>query len=140
MSNRIFYFAVGMISLIIGSSAYVIFRDNTYLSLFISEIFSIKIPWNNLDSPLYGFVSYYLPDLLWALSLCCGLFAIFYPNRKMMFFSAITTFLYGMIWEILQYYGFTSGTGDIYDVIMYLTACIIAVTIYEKKEKTHEKN
>lgn len=140
MSNRVFCFVTGLISLIIGCSLYVFFRSNTYISLLVSKIFSFKTILDGFDNSLYRFVSFYLPDFLWGLSLCFGLLGIYCPNRKMVFFLALIPFFYGLIWELLQYYKITKGTGDIYDVIMYLNACCIAVTIYEKRRMRNEKD
>lgn len=137
MSNRIVYFIIGTISLIIGGSFYVIFRENSYISHFFSEIYFIREARNYLSHPCFTAISWYLPDFLWAFSLCCGLFSIFEESIKTALFISAIVLLYSMLWEFLQYIRTVEGTADILDIVTYLFAILTALLIYyiRRKEK-----
>ncbi len=129
MSRRTFNMIMGAVSICIGGIIYIIFRPNAYISLWIGlgDIFKNEIiTW---IKP----ISFFLPDFLWAFSLCCFLNALF--EKRDTYLCAIVTFLIGTAWEILQRLGILNGTGDFFDILMYLSALVL-VTVINLKEKS----
>ncbi len=129
MKKRNVYIIFCIISLCIGGGLYVIFRPNTYIADFVrsllpvSEALFLKAESINCD-----LVKYYLPDFIWALSLNCGLNAIF-NTKKAVFINGGVVFGIGVLWELAQYVGITSGTGDLIDVAMYTLAILTILTL-----------
>lgn len=122
-ATRFFFSASALLT---GGILYVLFRNNTYISQFVERFVEINWLHEQLYTKKIGFLKYYLPDFLWAFALCFALIAIF---DKKTFICAATSFVYGLLWEFLQYMDIIDGTGDIYDIIMYLTASVTAVMI-----------
>lgn len=123
--NRILLFTfIGIFSLFLGVLIYWLFRENTYISKFIS---------NRIDSTFLkqhfwifnnNFFKHYFVDYLWALSLSCGLHIIFLPQVKLSLILTLIVFLFGLMFELVQFLGYITGTGDIIDIISYLLAGI----------------
>ena len=109
----------GVISLMLGGMIYVFYRPNTYVFNFFREIPLPRQSFLFLDVP---WIKYYFADYLWAYSLCCGLHLIFQPQRTGSFLLAGITVLFGSTFEFLQYAGVLSGTGDLWDVLMFILA------------------
>ena len=95
------------------------FREHTYINSFFGLQ---KI--SSRDSLLLDAISFYLPDFLWAYSLTFML-ALFCEHRL----SGVISSLFGVVWEIMQRIGAVSGTFDMIDILMYITASMFAVLI-----------
>ncbi len=123
-------------ALITGAAIYVLFRTNAYISKwfdcvdFIGTLRTIAVGYTN------GFIKFYLPDFLWCFALCCGMQAIYLPGRRGMVICALVAFSCGTLWELLQWGGAVSGTGDFWDILMYLSGSILSILINIKGEKT----
>ena len=131
MNKRKIYIVLCILSVSLGGGIYIIFRPNTYVSEIFVSIF--PLPQNTIDFFSYfncNFVKYYFPDYLWAFSLVCGFNTIFSSHKKI-FHCAIAVLLMGILCEILQLSGIVTGTGDLIDVLMYLTA-VCSVVLIEK--------
>lgn len=139
MSNRLFYAVLCITSLFLGGILYLLFRENTYISLPFEESSILLNVRNKVSFLENGFLKYYFPDLLWAFSLCFGLCWIFDPKIGGNIVCATISFIYGSMWEILQGLGVIGGTGDLADVVIYLVANIFAITIIIKRRKKNEK-
>ena len=116
---------------------YLIFRENTYVTRWFEGFVDLREIRNIFLSFDSSGLRHYIPDFLWAFSLCSALNVLF----NNFFINASIALICGVVWEMLQRLGAVSGTGDVIDVIMYLTACVMAVTInkYFFKEKKNEK-
>ena len=126
--DRMTFGILSFASLISGALLYLFFRENTYLSRIISSFIDISKTQKAAAFLSCDLTMYYLPDYLWALSLCLGLCCVIYhPARTKA--SAIITIAAGVLWEIFQYTDIVFGTGDIHDIILYLAASFTAVTI-----------
>lgn len=106
-------------ALLIGVAIYIFFREHTYINSFFGLQ---KI--SSRDSLLLDAISFYLPDFLWAYSLTFML-ALFCEHRL----SGVISSLFGVVWEIMQRIGAVSGTFDMIDILMYITASMFAVLI-----------
>ena len=125
MTHRIKMIWLSLISLSLGGIIYIFSRPNVYISKIIIDMLNIGEDCSFVP-PV---ISFYVPDFLWASALCSGLFAA-YPLRTKngWIWGAVTT-LYGIVWEILQFFMIVSGTADIVDVLLYLTAAVVVVMI-----------
>ncbi len=132
MSNRMFFCFIGSSSLFIGGSIYVLCRQHSYITILLQNFISFNISFF-ANSILLRNISYYIPDFLWAFGLCCGLFAILGNNLRIALVCSVITFIYGTIWELLQHISVVNGTFDFWDILMYLTASILATTLYYKR-------
>ena len=135
MSKRKKNILFSLISLIVGSLLYILFRKNTYIGGILNGIENIYISRERYLFQVSDFFKFYLPDFLWGFSLGCGLIAIHNPRIKGVIICASYSFLCGLIWELLQYLEVLSGTGDIHDVIMYLLASVVCIIINLKETR-----
>lgn len=125
----------GMTALLLGALCYIFFREQTFLASYFTH-FPVVRELREILFPLSSaFFRYYFPDFLWAFSLSCGLYVIYVPNRKEMLICSSVAVVCGVTWECLQYCGAISGTGDFFDVLMYISAGIIHARI-NLKERT----
>ncbi len=134
-NKNLIFVTVGCISLLIGLLIYLIFRENTIVSRFVSSFVDLTILRNAFFWAENDFLKYYFADYLWALSLACGLHIIFVPKIKGSFLCAVTVLLFGAFFEIMQYFGIVNGTGDFLDVISYLLAALTVNIINLKRGK-----
>jgi hypothetical protein len=75
----------------------------------------------------HSIIKNYVPDALWAYALASSIFIIW--NRHVNYLWLSFVILFFVVYEILQYLHFTKGTGDVWDVVTYLTATFIAIII-----------
>ena len=139
MKKRNVYILLCIASLCIGGGLYVIFRPNTYVTDFARNLLPVsEALFSKLESINCDFIKYYLPDFVWAFSLNCGLNAIF-NTKKAVFINGGVVFGIGALWELAQYVGITSGTGDLIDAAMYtlavLTILILELIGYKKNKR-----
>lgn len=137
MSKRKKNIRFSLTALVVGCFLYVFFRENTYVGNMFDSIENIEKMRQMFSSQICDLCKFYLPDFLWGFSLSCGLIAIYVPGIKGIIICASVAFLCGCMWELLQYIGVLSGTGDIHDIIMYFLASAICIIINLKE--TREK-
>lgn len=131
MSRRMRNIVFAVTALLLGGALYVLFRGNTCVSILVRSI--LPVPQFPMSCP---FLSFYLPDFLWAFSLCCLLMAIHTPDSKGVVLCSVFGFSLGVLWELLQYAHITGGTGDIWDMAVYLLAAALSVLINLGGKKT----
>ena len=126
MNYKKIYTLNAVISVAAGGLIYLLFRPH---ALFLS--------WLSLDLPLarlsfFGdiFVRCYLADFLWCYALCFSMFRLHLPSKRNAVFISLCAFLFGCLWELLQYTGLALGTGDCFDCVAYAVGCMAAVCIY----------
>lgn len=122
--------------LLLGAAVYLLFRENTYLSLLFCKSAFLSNIRTVIHSVAGVYISFYLPDMLWAFSLCCGIQAIYLPKSGGI--AAAVAFVCGLIWELLQWIDVVSGTGDYWDILMYFLGSIFAIIINVRREKNEE--
>ncbi len=137
--ESIYYILVAFISLFMGFLLYVLFRPTTYISSYIFTYFPMLRTNYAFLFPRMRYFTYYLADFLWALSLSCGLHAIFLPKKRGSLYCTITVFLLGSSYELLQHLDVISGTGDIADIMLYVLGSGAVNIIYFTRRDTHEK-
>ncbi len=137
MKKRNIYIVLCILSLCIGGGLYVLFRPNTYVAEFVRGLLTFLSPvFSRLEAVNNDFLKYYFPDFLWAFSLNCGLNAIF-NTKKSHLINSVIVFVLSALWEMSQYLGIVSGTGDFIDVAMYFVA-VGVILIFEIIHKTKE--
>ena len=139
MSKRGRNLVLAVISLVLGSLLYVLFRSNTHLAKLCSCIPTVATAQLFFAGVHIPFLTVYLVDFLWGLSLCCGLLAIHDPGVKGKIVCAVAAFIWGCLWEMMQWLSVVGGTGDWLDVCMYFLAAFVGIII-NLKERKHEKN
>ena len=107
-------------SLLLGLLIYVFLRNNTWLH----KIFSLTSPILLHSSPFINFLRYYFVDALWAYALTM---ALTLPIGERWAAGAAAGF--GLFWEVMQGLNWVSGTADVADVLMYLSASVLAALI-----------
>jgi len=136
MSKRTFNIISGSAALIFGGILYILFRQDTSISMYFKRVAWIKSlidPASQMDCIL---LKYYLQDFLWALSLGCFLNAVIDSNRRIDCAGGIIALLCGCFWEIMQSVKIARGTGDILDIAMYFVAGVVCslINIKEREE------
>ena len=132
MSNRTFFCFIGSSALIVGGSIYILCRQDSHITILLQNFTPYNISFF-ANSIFLQNISYYIPDFLWAFGLCCGLFAIFDSRLRTALICSVIAFTYGTIWEVLQCINVVNGTFDFWDILMYLTASVLATILYYKR-------
>lgn len=118
--------------LIIGLAIYLICYKSTYINTTFNEIFGFTPPYFYSDNTFYRFISCWACDILWAYSLTFGLYLCFKDFKNPLVISSVLAVSLAVIMEILQAYDLISGTFDIWDIILEITAIILAVIIIKR--------
>ena len=129
------FYIVGGAALLLGGLIYLLLRPASYVARLFPEYSWLKALRAQLQWQWLDLLRYYFADYLWALSLCSGLHILFAPKRVGSFLCTGVTALYGAVLELLQFFGQIPGTGDLWDVVMFILAGLTATIINEKKEK-----
>jgi hypothetical protein len=113
-------------ALIVGVAIYAFLRENTYINKLIN------FQSTAVSSALADFLRFYFVDALWSYALTSAL-SIFISEIS----AGVISTMFATIWELLQLYGFVSGTFDIIDLTMYLSASVLAVLIINIFKRRH---
>ncbi len=118
--RRVKYFLLGLIAIFIGFFIYLIFRPNTHISKLVSQFlgFDMSGRFKNIDA---FFIKFYFADYLWAFAFSCWLRCVFIDESERRLCVLIVS-LAGISYEIIQFLGVFSGTGDIWDCLLYILA------------------
>lgn len=135
MSKRWRNILLCMGSLLLGTALYILFRKNTWVAHLFDGIGFVCRMRCVVQSVSGNWLRYYVPDLLWAFSLSCGIQAICESKQKEIPVCAALAFACGTVWEVLQWTNLVSGTGDFWDILMYLTGSVLSILINIKGEK-----
>lgn len=133
MSFRIKNILLSIAALLLGVLLYVLFRPTTVVSLLFGRIWWVSELQTELQSVPADFLRYYLPDLLWAFSLSCGLHAVILPDQRETLACGGLAVICGIVWELLQKFNAVQGTGDWVDVVMYFLAAIASILINQRR-------
>ena len=133
MSKRFFWSLLGIASLLLGFLIYLLFRPYTYVAVSLQKYPFMKSLQEMARPYCNPFLQFYLGDYLWGFALGCGLQTIYVAERLDKIWIAVIVFLSGTVWELLQFGGITSGTGDFLDVIMYFLASLTIMIICKKE-------
>lgn len=132
MRRRLVWIFNSFLYLLMGALLYALYRQDTGIGKLFGAFLGFSLPVNSLFSKL---CAWFLPDFLWMVSLICALFAVWLPTEKGTLFLCGLALTVGVLWETAQYYGVVSGTGDLWDVLMYGIAAVFAAIIKRKSKK-----
>lgn len=133
MSKRGVNILVGALSLLIGGVIYILSREDSFIAAMAERFLPLTPIRDLVQHSAWTFAKYYLPDFLWGLSLGCGLHVIHMPKKTGTLLCASGAFMCGLVWEVLQYLDITGGTGDLWDIFMYLLAALLTIFINFKE-------
>lgn len=131
--NSGIFIILGTFSLVAGLLIYLIFRSGALITVILSKYIQLSYLKKSLYFFDNGFIKYYLPDYLWALSLSCYLQLLFPQNIKSSVLCTCSVLCLGVTYEILQYANFVKGTGDIIDMLLYMLAGLTVNIIILKR-------
>ena len=114
-------------------------KTDLFLNVFFPLVLGILIYWAGSRFSLPSVVRNHLPDGLWAYSLMSAILLVW--QRRMVIGWIFAVFGLSIGFEMLQYYHWIGGTGDLYDVLTYFMFFGLALAInpklkYEKQDKT----
>ena len=122
-------------SLLLGFLIYLFFNQQTPISFWIKGLLDISsLPNNSFTIVIRCFGA----DFLWSLSFTMIIQFILWLKKKHTFLLILCSIL-GAVYELMQCFGFSSGTADILDVIVYILGSIIAITIIQGGKLYEEK-
>lgn len=79
---------------------------------------------------IYSLIRNYLSDICWTLSFFfININFAYNISKKAIFLNSIYIFVIALVFESLQYFNFTRGTFDIFDILVYVISIIIACFI-----------
>lgn len=134
MRNRFKIAVLGLAALLLGAVLYILFRPASFITVSIgaySWLSQLRIWLQPFDCSLLRF---YLPDMLWAFALSCGLQTILAPQKWGIVSCGVTAFVCGAIWELLQWLGAVRGTGDWLDILMYFLAALASIFVNKRRK------
>jgi hypothetical protein len=145
-STRIFFYPA-LISLIIGTAIYILFRSTDLLvftwieNIGLGEEVNELRDWANPILPhLPEFILFSLPDGLWAFSFSASILLIWRNEKSKKYLWLLVPILFAIIPEILQKFKLFPGTFDVYDLIMSLTGIGLSLLLTQFKNKNNEKS
>lgn len=128
MKQNIFYLLNSATALFTGFFIYVFLKSGTFINSFLG--FSL----NYFPQSFIGeFVICWFCDFLWAYALIFALYLCLYPFQHKLHISAVCTIIASIVFEVLQLKNIVSGTFDWWDIIIEITAVIIAVVIIKRR-------
>jgi len=145
-STRIFFYPA-LISLIIGTAIYILFRSTDLLvftwieNIGLGEEVNELRDWANPILPhLPEFILFSLPDGLWAFSFSASILLIWRNEKSKKYLWLLVPIVFAILPEILQKFKLFPGTFDVYDLIMSLTGIGLSLLLTQFKNKNNEKS
>lgn len=124
MGNFIKILCISAILLTIGGIIYILFRTPIIAFTQLNLNYERQIVFD-VRNPFFYFLIFCLPDALWYMSLLLS--QLLFVNKKgfvsrlLIYFAVASPFLL----EIMQYFGFISGTFDWCDILTYCFTLIL---------------
>lgn len=122
--KRIALLIISAVMLVLGLLLYLLFNKDAYVSKFLLKIIPIKtITGGGLAIEI---IRGYGADLLWSFSFTMIIQFIVWADKKKTILLVFCSLL-GIVYELMQRFGITTGTADITDVIVYLLGSLLAI-------------
>ena len=117
-------FSVSVSLLILGLLLYLLFNRKVYVSKVLLGVIPIRpVSSGNLIARI---LKSYGADMLWSASFTMIIQLILWLPKKKLAFLLFCSLL-GILYELIQCFGLTTGTADIKDVIVYIFGSLLAV-------------
>lgn len=130
---KIGYVLGALISLVLGVFIYIVFRKGTYLHIVLPETIDLKLEYIRditEKNSIVCFLKYYFVDFLWGVSLSFSLFsAVDFRIQSRIIIMSLISLIWGVLFELAQFFSFTQGTFDFIDISMYILAAVFAALI-----------
>lgn len=130
--KKLFLFANTIIPLLIGLSIYMFCYKNTYINIAFDNFFGFSLPYFYFDNAFHHFITCWACDIMWAYSLTFALFFCFKNFSNSLVISGSLSVLFAVIIEFSQFIDLISGTFDILDIILEISAILLAVIIIKR--------
>ena len=143
MKRKVILLIISFLALIAGLLLYLFFNKEAYVSKVILDVIPIR-PITN-DNMLINILRGYGADLLWSISFTLVIQFIFWIDKKRIFLLLLCSVL-GILYELMQCFGITNGTADLFDAIVYSLGSLLAILMilggkfYEEKSDFSSSN
>ena len=135
--NRIIAFYVMNIifPVLIGGLIYILFRNDSYITLFLKSQLGISISVSGkLPLWLESFVRNYLADILWVSSLTYAIALISRQPKVNYIFILCVCVSFEVLIEVLQLCEMFHGTFDLFDILLEALAILATLFVIRKFE------
>lgn len=124
------------IPLVLGVIIYCIFRPDTYIAVWVRKIAGNNVPGKfdirrKNSNWLTIFAKNYACDILWAYALTAAVYFVEKETKRGGFKCIAWCWLFEIFMELLQYFGVTQGTFDIWDIVSEMTATATAAAVLQ---------
>ena len=126
--KKVILLIISLAMLVLGLLLYLLLNNKAYVSQILLQI--IPIQTINEDSLVIGILRGYGADLLWSASFTLIIQFIVWLKKKRTIILVFCSLL-GIVYELMQCFGITTGTADIVDGIVYLLGSILAIIIIQ---------
>ena len=86
-----------------------------------------------------SYVKYNLPDGLWMLSFLLFMESIWADEKLLKWIFCVPIITFAFILEALQFLGYFSGTGDVFDLYFYAIAILLFILLTKLKQMYYEE-
>lgn len=126
--KKVILLIISLAMLLIGLLLYLLLNSKAYISTILLQI--IPIQTITKDSLVIGILRGYGADLLWSASFTLIIQIIVWAKKKKTIYLVFCSLL-GIVYELMQYFGITTGMADIVDVVVYILGSILAIIIIQ---------
>lgn len=135
--KRKYYFFLSNIAvpLSVGLLIYLFCYKNTYINTAVENFVGFSLPYFYYNNAFYRFLTCWACDFLWAYALTFSLFLCLKSFKSPLLLTFVISVSFSAVIELLQLFGTISGTFDIWDIFIELSAIILAVIILKIKKE-----
>lgn len=126
--RKILLIAISIDLLIVGFIFYLLFNREARIANLFYKYIHLSPPNLTIHPDLERFFRCYGADFLWSTAFTLTIQFILWL-RKEKTYLLIFSCLLGIIYEIAQYFHWTVGSADMYDVLVYVLGSIFAIIL-----------
>ena len=137
MRRKVVVLIISIVLLVLGLLLYLLLNREAFVSRILLKIIPIQIEFSeNIGTKI---LRGYGADFLWSVSFTMIIHLIIWTEKKSLGFLLFCSLL-GILYEIMQCFGITTGTADIVDVIVYILGSLFAILIIQGGKLYEEKS
>lgn len=126
--KKVILLIISLAMLLLGLLLYLLLNSKAYISNILLQIIPIRTITK--DSLVISILRGYGADLLWSASFTLIIQFIVWAEKKKTIFLVFCSLL-GIVYELMQCFGITTGTADIVDGIVYILGSVLAIIIIQ---------
>ena len=126
--KKVILLIISLAMLLLGLLLYLLLNSKAYISSVLLQIIPIRTITK--DSLVISILRGYGADLLWSASFTLIIQFIVWVEKKKTIFLVFCSLL-GIVYELMQCFGITTGTADIVDGIVYILGSVLAIIIIQ---------